>query len=170
MPQPPVGLNVEGRATIEGREVAHTAVPAENMMQAFEYRHLVPAEELEVAISGRYSLRATAKLLSRSPLKIPAGGTATVRIGITPRTLIGKFQVSLRRPPEGISIENVSASRDAVEITLQSDAAKSKRRPRGTLEFEASLEKPGSPDKAKQTVPRSLLPTLPSVPFEIVTP
>jgi len=140
-------------------------------MQAFEYRHLVPAEELEVAVSGRYSLRGTAKLLSQSPVKIPAGGTATVRIGIAPRTLIGKFQVSLRRPPEGIAIEKVSTSRDAVEITLQSDAAKAKRRVRGSLEFEFSPEKPGAPGKAKpQAVPRSLLPTLPSVPFEIVMP
>jgi hypothetical protein len=64
----------------------------------------------------------------------------------------------------------VSASHDAVEITLQSDAAISKRRPRGTLEFDASPEKPGTPDKAKQAVPRSLLPTLPPVPYEIGMP
>ncbi len=69
----PVSVSLEGRATIQGREVTHMVVAAENMMQAFEYRHLVPAEELEVAVSGRYSLRATAKLLSESPLKIPAG-------------------------------------------------------------------------------------------------
>ena len=42
----PVRLNLEGRATIQGREVAHAVVPAEDMMQAFAYRHLVPAQEL----------------------------------------------------------------------------------------------------------------------------
>jgi len=170
-PQAPVSVNLEGRAAIEGKEVVHAAVPAENMMQAFEYRHLVPAEALEVAVSGRYSLRAAAKLLSQSPVKIPAGEKATVRIGISPRTLIGKFQVSLRRSPEGIAIEKVSTFRDGVEIKLQSDAAKTKRRMRGNLEFEALPEKPDASGKAKpQAVQRSLLPRLPSVPFEIVMP
>jgi len=41
-----VCLRIEGRAEIDGREVAHEAVPAEDRMQAFLWRHLVPAEEL----------------------------------------------------------------------------------------------------------------------------
>jgi hypothetical protein len=167
----PVSVNLEGRATIQGREVVHVAVPAENMMQAFEYRHLVPAEELEVAVSGRYTLRATAKLLGKSPVKIPAGGTAKIRIGISPRAVIGKFQVALRNPPRGIAIENVSTSREGVEIILQSDAAKVKRGLRGSLAIVASAEKPGDSGKTKQQVAQRIaLPTLPSVPFEIVAP
>ena len=46
----PVNLSVEGRAKIEGRDVAHEAVPAEDRMQAFLWRHLVPAEELKVLV------------------------------------------------------------------------------------------------------------------------
>lgn len=49
----PVSLKLEGRATIQGRDVAHPVVPAEDMMQAFAYRHLVPSQELKVSISGR---------------------------------------------------------------------------------------------------------------------
>ena len=41
----PVNLVVEGRAKIDGREVVHEAVPAEDRMQAFLWRHLVPAED-----------------------------------------------------------------------------------------------------------------------------
>lgn len=51
--QEPVSLNLVGRATIAGREVVHPVVPAEDMMQAFAYRHLVPSQELRVAVSGR---------------------------------------------------------------------------------------------------------------------
>ncbi|MBN2476516.1 MAG: pre-peptidase C-terminal domain-containing protein [Pirellulales bacterium] len=47
---PPVGLSVEGRAMIQGREMVHEAVPAEDRMQAFLWRHLVPAEELKVLV------------------------------------------------------------------------------------------------------------------------
>jgi len=35
----PVNLTVEGRAKIDGRDVAHDAVPAEDRMQAFLWRH-----------------------------------------------------------------------------------------------------------------------------------
>jgi hypothetical protein len=45
-----VSLRLEGRATIEGHEVARPVVPAEDMMQAFAYRHLVPSQELMVAV------------------------------------------------------------------------------------------------------------------------
>jgi hypothetical protein len=42
----PVNLTVVGSATIEDREVVHQAVPAEDRMQAFLWRHLLPAEDL----------------------------------------------------------------------------------------------------------------------------
>ena len=48
--QEPVNLTVEGRAQIGGREVAHVAVPAEDRMQAFLWRHLVPAQELKALV------------------------------------------------------------------------------------------------------------------------
>jgi hypothetical protein len=49
-PKDPLSLSLEGRATIEGREVVRPVVPAEDMMQAFAYRHLVPVQELKVIV------------------------------------------------------------------------------------------------------------------------
>jgi len=46
-------LQVEGRASVQGRTITKAAVPAEDMMQAFFYRHLVPAQELLVAVLPR---------------------------------------------------------------------------------------------------------------------
>ncbi len=46
----PVELRVEGTAEIDGKTVAVEAVPAEDMMQAFAYRHLVPADRLLVDV------------------------------------------------------------------------------------------------------------------------
>jgi hypothetical protein len=46
----PVSLVIEGRARIGGREVSRLAVPAEDRMQAFLWRHLVPAQELAVMV------------------------------------------------------------------------------------------------------------------------
>ena len=49
----PTALHMEGRATIAGSEVRRPAVPADDMMQAFFYHHLVPAQEWMVDIIGR---------------------------------------------------------------------------------------------------------------------
>lgn len=49
----PVSISLEGRATLLGQKVTRPAVPAEDMMQAFAYRHLVPAQGLEVAVIER---------------------------------------------------------------------------------------------------------------------
>jgi hypothetical protein len=46
--QEPVTLIVQGRAKVQDREIVRDAVPTEDRMQAFLWRHLVPAEELKV--------------------------------------------------------------------------------------------------------------------------
>jgi hypothetical protein len=46
----PVNLTVAGRAKIGEQEVSHDAVPAEDRMQAFLWRHLVPATELKALV------------------------------------------------------------------------------------------------------------------------
>jgi hypothetical protein len=45
-----VNLVVEGRAQIQGVEVVHEAVPAEDRMQAFLWRHLLPAKEFKALV------------------------------------------------------------------------------------------------------------------------
>ncbi len=46
----PVNLTVTGTARIQGREVTREAVPAEDRMQAFLWRHLVPAADFKVLV------------------------------------------------------------------------------------------------------------------------
>ncbi len=64
----PVSLRLEGRAKIQGREVVRPAVPADDRMQAFIYRHLVPAKDLKVAVIARPKPRAPAK--NRNPKNV----------------------------------------------------------------------------------------------------
>jgi hypothetical protein len=47
----PVTLSIVGSATIDGQEVTHEAVPAEDRMQAFLWRHLVPAADFQVRVA-----------------------------------------------------------------------------------------------------------------------
>jgi hypothetical protein len=46
----PVRLTIQGTAKIADQQVTHDAVPAEDRMQAFLWRHLVPAEDLPVLV------------------------------------------------------------------------------------------------------------------------
>jgi len=48
--QPPFSLRIKGKAKIGGRDIVHAAVPAEDRMQAFLWRHLVPAKNLVARI------------------------------------------------------------------------------------------------------------------------
>ncbi len=46
----PVNVTVVGNAKIGDREIVHEAVPAEDRMQAFLWRHLLPAENLPALV------------------------------------------------------------------------------------------------------------------------
>jgi len=171
----PFSLSLEGRATIQGRPVTRPAVPAEDMMQAFAYRHLVPAQELKVAVAGRAmrktaGSRTAARTVGTTLVKIPAGGTARVRVGVPSSTLTGNVQLELSEPPEGISIKSVSPVGLGTEIVLQSDAAKVKPGLKGNLIVHVFASRPQASGKAKPQGNRPRVPaaTLPAIPFEIV--
>lgn len=163
-------LNLEGHATIDGREVSHPVVPAEDMIQAFEYRHLVPTKELQVAVSGRSAAGTAVRILGETPVKIPAGGTARVQVGLPSRRLIGKFRLTLSQAPQGIAIKNVAPSDEGVEIVLESNAEEVKPGLKGNLIFTASAGSAGQSAKPKKKAGQRSMPsaTLPAVPFEIV--
>jgi hypothetical protein len=73
----PVNLTVVGRAKIQEQEVAHDAVPAEDRMQAFLWRHLVPAEELKCLVSNP-SYEPPPKRVRRVPAPPPVEAKAPV--------------------------------------------------------------------------------------------
>ncbi|MBI5687190.1 MAG: PPC domain-containing protein [Verrucomicrobia bacterium] len=168
----PVTLQVEGRATINGQEVARAAVPAQDMMQAFEYRHLVPSQELQVAVTGRAASKISpVKVVGDMPVKIPAGGTVSFKIAASSKdkTFSKKLHLELAEAPDGIAIKKVSPSGNGMEILLESDAAKVTPGQKGNLLVGAFPPKPAKTPKAK-SAPGKAGPTtmLPAIPYEIV--
>jgi hypothetical protein len=169
-PKEPVTLQLEGRAVIEGREVARPVVPAEDMMQAFAYRHLVPAKELKVAVSSRFAQRPV-RFLGETPVKIPAGGIARIQIDAPGRGFADRAQLELSEPPEGIGIKSVSPSRSGTEIVLECNAAKAKPGLAGNLivnAFAARADAPGRGKPQAAAPRRAPMGTLPAIPFEVV--
>jgi hypothetical protein len=168
-PKEPLVLSLEGRAQVDGQAICRAAVPAEDCMQAFAYRHLVPAKELRVAVLERGLPRV--RILSPTPVMIPAGGTASVRIGTPSAAFADRFQVELSEPPDGIRIDRVGpSSAGGTEIVVRADAAKVKPGMEGNLIVNILPGKtpPGAQrGNAPANRPRAPLGTLPAIPFRI---
>jgi len=167
-PKAPVKLRLEGLARLGDRQVRRPARPAEDMMQAFLYRHLVPMTDWLVAVTGSKRSAAPFRLLEDGPVRLPVGGGATVRV-VTNRWLAQqKLQVQISEPPDGVTIAKVAPGDRGVTVHLQADA-KAKAGWKGNLILTAFYEKPGKNKEGKLTgrMWRSSLGALPAVPIEI---
>ena len=109
----PLSLSLAGRAMIGGKEISRPAVPAEDMMQAFAYHHLVPARELLVAVSRRRQ-GSWYKLVDEKRVPLPAGKTARVRFSMPRGMMMVGPKLALSDPPEGIIIQSVVPRGDSV--------------------------------------------------------
>jgi hypothetical protein len=167
----PIPLSLEGRAVIQKRAVRRPGVPAEDMMQAFVYHHLVPAQEWLVQVIGAGRARIPWKLSAQEPVKLPAGGTALVRLFLPVNRPAAQLQLALNEPPEGITIQHVSPVPDGLSILLRADAGKVKPGLKGNLIVDAFAAGAANAPAKKQANNRRLpLGTLPAIPFEVVAP
>jgi hypothetical protein len=165
-------LSLEGSAEIAGQIVVHPAVPAEDMMQAFAYRHLVPARELEVAVADnpRPFASNAIKILSATPVKIPAGGTARVRVATPSNAFATRFDLELNSAPAGISIQGVSPVDGGVEIVLECADSKTPSVTAGNLIVNVLPKIAQAAPAANQprNQRRNPVGALPAIPFVIV--
>ncbi len=95
----PVALRIEGRAQIQGREVTHTAVPAEDRMQAFLWRHFVPAEELSVKVvdpsyvaSAKRTLRVRPPSTASTKPSVPAANSTAAKPKFSKQQVAGRLR------------------------------------------------------------------------------
>jgi hypothetical protein len=157
----PISFHLEGSAMIQGRETRRPGVPAEDMMQAFAYRHLVPAKDWMVSVNGPGRSAAAWKLVGATPVKVP--GQLFLPLG----RLANQIRLELNDPPEGISLE-VSPLRNGVSLQLRADPQKLKPGLRGNLIVDAFLERTVTPPDGRPPVKRRQpLGALPAIPFEI---
>jgi hypothetical protein len=187
----PMRVCLEGRAMIDGKEVVHQAVPADEMMQAFFYKHLVPARDFTLVPEDRFrfreeAARGTAKkpanrsgsrrvfqhpmeILSQQPVKIPVGGTVEVQVRMS-WSRNGLAHVDLSDPPEGVTVDRVSWTEKGIAVLLRGDAEKAKPRLKGNLMANAFLQSTVTEKDGKTRDERYLIGPLPAIPFEIVKP
>ena len=164
-------LDLEGQGLINGRMVSRAAVPAEDMMQAFAYQHLVPARDWMICVSDRPVAAGAPTILDAIPVRIPAGGAASVRLATPSRAYVDRFNFELNAPPDGMALTSVTPTDQGMELVLQCDAAKAKPGLRGNLIVDlVPAAKPAAAGRAKKAGNQRRAPvgTLPAIPFVVV--
>ncbi len=170
-PDGPIALHLEGRAVVEGETIRRRVVPAEDMMQAFLYRHLVPSQELMVAVVGGKRAKSPVELADEAPIRLPLDGTARVHIDLQVNQVRRKIALQLNDAPLGISIGEVSTNRSELEFELMADGEVAHAGLVDNLIVEVFIEMNVGKknNRGIQRTRRVSLGVLPAIPIEIVT-
>lgn len=172
VPEGPVVLEMAGRAR-RGTSRAYltrAAVPAENMMQAFIWHHLIPVEDWSVIVSGRPGPKLPFEILLNAPrVTLPRGKEVFLPArplskGVNPKEL----HVALA-DPEGISAEIVTDDFGRFAVKLTADGEKVEPGLRGNLLLHAYRETTSAPTEENPNPKprRTDYGYFPAIPFEI---
>ncbi|MFC1467212.1 hypothetical protein ACFLQY_00765 [Verrucomicrobiota bacterium] len=108
-PERSVGAGIKprlsGMARIQGETVVREALAVDDQMQAFLYRHLVPADELILVEAEEPPLIFEANLPSSGVVELPLGEEVSIPIDVYwNRRYFNSVKLMLDSPPEGISL------------------------------------------------------------------
>ena len=163
----PLSVQLTGTAAIAGRETIRTAVPAEDMEQAFEYHHIVTEDAWLIRVFGSGTgpgWQAVSK-----PVTLRPGASTTFEIH-TPYRMQAGYQLALNDPPEGIAIQKVTPEENSVSVLVSVQGDKAKPGLKGNLILDAYRQVAANPAAGIRQARRQQMGTLPAVPFEIVGP
>ena len=169
----PITLEMEGAARRKTRSrslLVRPAVPAENMMQAFIWHHLVPVENWNVVVSGRPAPKQPLQVVMPAPrLMLPRPGEFL--LSLVP---LGKafppdqWRVQLSEPPEGLTATVLATPMGGAAIELKTGEGIEPGL-RGNLILGLSREytpEPTESDAAPKTR-QTNYGLLPAIPFEV---
>jgi len=168
-PSAPVLLGLNGTALIDNRSVTHASTACDDTMQAFLWRHLVPASQWLAQITPRAaSLRVVApEVVHLAPLH-----PATVKIELSPQTPASEqLTAELVNPPAGLNISASHARGRTLEVTLTTDSPLPAAQRAGNLIFSVSgvrAPRGAKADNKNSSKPRPLGIT-PALPYEYST-
>ena len=112
-------LEIEGKAACGSRTVHRRAIPAEDMMQAFLYRHLVPAQQLLVQITDPEPVTVSLNIPKDGVFRARPGSEIT--LNSTVRWLNGArkiIRLTLAEPPEWLTLKTTTLDRVGGEVIL----------------------------------------------------
>lgn len=167
-PSSPVSLALNGTATIAGRAVTHSVAACDDTMQAFLWRHLVPAAQWLAQITPRSPvLRVASPEIARLTPVQPL----TVKIELSPQgPAYESLTAELINPPPGLAITASHPRGRTLELTLIAESLPSASQRAGNLIFAVSGTRPnrGAKADAKNAAKPRPLGLAPALPYEYV--
>jgi hypothetical protein len=123
-PKGPLTLALEGRGESGGRVLIHPAQPADDTMQAFLWRHLLPADEWLVSSSASKTRRPPITIATELPVRIPVGGRARVTVTTQSWLIDRGIQFEPSQPPAGLTVSPARKVAEGLAFDLTVDPAK----------------------------------------------
>jgi len=110
------------------------------------------------------------KLAGDSPVRIPTGGSADVRVKIRRGSILKQLRLELNEPPEGLTLHDVTVVPEGLVFQLKADKEAMQSGFADNLIIEAfrkftPKQKGGKPSNQKR---RYSMGVLPAIPIEIV--
>ena len=123
-PSPPIELRLVGTIDVARRTVERPVRPADNVMQAFLWRHLVPAAHLAVCVQNSGRNVPSVALDDEDPLRIRRGGKAKAVFHVKGRVPVKDLVFEPIDPPPGLSLGACKFAGDgfSIEVHVARDA------------------------------------------------
>jgi len=166
----PVPLRITGHGKIGDRNITRAATPADDTMQAFLWRHLLPADTWLVLAGPKKTRRPPLQIAGPLPVRIPKGGNAEIRVTVPEWIASRPMKFEMSRPPEGLTLsapritDGPNKSLRTLVFRLSGDAKKLPAGTAGNIVVQAFGVR-----KAQNGKPASRWPIgyLPAIPFRV---
>ncbi|MGE5549823.1 MAG: PPC domain-containing protein [Bacteroidota bacterium] len=159
-------IQLEGRAVIGGKTITRPVQPADRMMQAFAYYHLVPSANSKIAVIRNSKSAPSMSLSVNGTIQIPAGKTVEVRCTIAPMPT-APVRLELREPPAGVFLKETRWQPDGPVLVLAADGKYTGYADNLIVEAFIDTETPGK-DGGPATKKKVSIGVLPAIPIKIV--
>ncbi len=162
-------LQFAGFAQIDGETVMREATPAENQMQAFLWRHLVPAQECVAKVSKGRAYIPRFEVAGEMPLLIPRGGAAQLPVMIVGKVPEGATpHLSLSEAPDGITLRDVAIEDGSLTAIIEASESALEAGYEDNLIFDMEVEFNRRDNDGNPKTWRASVGSLQAVPFEVV--
>lgn len=114
-----ISPTIVGTSTVEGTAKTRPAVPAESMMQAFSYIHLVPTKDLLLAVVEPSPVSLAVSNLSTNTYNLSLNTNVDLAVKATRKPGIrGPIILTAMKPPAGIVVKPVTIPPDKDEAVV----------------------------------------------------
>jgi hypothetical protein len=173
-PTDSVALEMEGAASRGPRSrarIVRPAIPAENMMQAFIWHHLVPVEKWNLVVSGKPAVKVPFQVVMPSDrIVLPRGGDVLLNVlRLVKNIPADQLHIELDEPPQGITASIITHAAGEFAIKLAASADEVEPELRGNLLINVYKEYTPPPTEADPApMPRrTSYGFMPAIPFEV---